>query len=140
MLALLTTSTARASNFCLSFGAAKVVASGLTIPAKGTCAAFNGYYLKKPGFLLAGDVCKSSDGTTVLFNTFTQFNGLPDSLVGSWSTSSGTGSGNECTSANCLAFGVAVTKCPNSVPVPAVRADLLNFESRSASTFSTQEP
>ena len=110
---------ARASNFCVSFGGAHIVASGLTIPVKGTCLAFNGFYANKAGFLLAGDICKSSDGTTVLFNTFTQFQGKPDSLVGTWSTSTGTGSGNECNS-TCSAFTVTVTKCPTKVTLPAI--------------------
>src|ERR1019366_1636431 len=118
-----------------SFGGAHVVASGLTIPIKGTCTSFNGFYANQANFLLAGDICKSSDGSTVLFNTFTQFNGKPDSLVGKWSTSTGTGSGNECNS-TCTAFTVTVTKCPDNVPIPH---DLPGFESETSSPFLTAE-
>ncbi len=127
---------AQATNFCVSFGTAHIVASGLTIPVKGTCFAFNGFYANKAGFLLAGDICKSSDGTTVLFNTFTQFQGKPDSLVGTWSTSNGMGSGNECNS-SCVAFSVAVTKCPAKVTVPAERT---GFEAEAPANFLTEMP
>lgn len=136
-LAFFLTSTAHASNFCLSFGSARVVASGLTIPVKGTCTTFNGFYANRPGLLLAGDVCRSSNGTTFLFNTFTQFNKLPDTLAGTWAASNGAGSGNECSSAGCNSFAVAVTKCPLGVPIPA---DLPGFESETPSSFLTQEP
>jgi hypothetical protein len=135
-LMLFLASAAYATSVCLFFGTAHIVASGLTIPVKGTCASFNGYYANQAGFLLAGDICKSSDGTTVLFNTFTQFSGKPDSLVGKWATSTGSGSGTECNSA-CTAFPVTVTKCASNVPVPT---DLPGFESDVSSTFLTQEP
>ena len=92
--ALVVASSARAANVCLTLGAAQIVASGLTIPAKGACTSFNGFFRGKDnaGKLLAGDICKSSDGTSVMFNTFTQQNFQPDSLVGSWSTSTLAGS------------------------------------------------
>jgi len=132
----LLTSTAHANNFCVSFGGARIVASGLTIPVKGTCASFNGFYANKAGLLLAGDICRSSDGTTVLFNTFTQAGGLPDTLAGKWGASSGAGSGNECSSASCSPFAVTVTKCPSNVTVPANVSD---FESEAPSPFPTTE-
>jgi hypothetical protein len=115
---------AHAANFCASFGAAQVVASGLTLPAKGTCAAFNGFYRNFAGVLLAGDVCRSSSGTTYLFNLFTQHNGVADSLAGTWNASTGTGSGNECFATPCLSFSVKVTKCPATVTIPASISDL----------------
>ncbi len=130
-LTLLLRSSAYASNFCVSFGGAQVVVSGLVLPAKGTCAAFNGFVANKPGLLMSGDVCRSSDATTFLFNTFTQFNGLPDSFAGTWSASSGTGSGEECSSSPCIPFAVAVTKCPASVKIPN---DVVGFESASPLT------
>ena len=137
-LTLFLASSAHAANFCVSFGGAQVIASGLILPVKGTCSAFNGFYANKPGLLLAGDVCRSSNGTTFLFNTFTQFNGLPDSLAGTWVASSGAGSGKECTSATCLSFNVAVIKCPNNVTVPA---DLMDIESETSSPdLTTAEP
>ena len=125
---------ANAANFCLAFGTARVAASGLTLPVKGACAAFNGFYLGRSGFLLAGEVCRSSDGSTYLFNTFTQFMGRPDSLVGTWAASSGNGSGTECSTAPCVTFAVAVIKCPNNVNVPSA---LLNFESEIPSETSS---
>jgi hypothetical protein len=137
IVALAIAASAHAANLCVSFGGAHIVASGATVPVKGTCASFNGFYANKAGFLLAGDICKSSDGTTVRFNTFTQFQGKPDSLVGSWSTSNGSGSGNECTSTGCNAFAVTVTKCPTKVVVPA---DVPGFEVETSSTFLTEEP
>jgi len=118
-LTLLLASKAQASNVCFFFGTSTVAASGLILPAKGTCTSFNGFFPNQAGTLLAGEVCRSSNGSTFLFNLFTRFNSLPDSLVGSWLASSGSGSGTECTSANCLTFGVAVIKCPNNVPIPA---------------------
>ncbi len=139
---LLAASSSHAANFCLTLGSAQVVASGLTIPVKGTCASFNGFYRgpSNAGLLLAGDICKSSDGSTVIFNTFTQHNGQPDSLVGAWLTAKGTGSGNECTAgAKCLAFAVTVTKCPANPPIPAVRAEL-PLQEQSSATFTTEEP
>jgi|HubBroStandDraft_6_1064221.scaffolds.fasta_scaffold1213190_1 hypothetical protein len=125
-LMLFLATAAHAANFCASFGAAQVVASDLTLPAKGTCAAFNGFYRNptNAGLLLAGDVCRSSNGTTYLFNLFTQHAGLTDSLAGSWSTSNGKGSGQECFATPCLAFSVTVTKCPATVTIPASVSDL----------------
>ena len=138
LLTLLLRSTAYATNFCVSFGNAQVVASGLILPAKGTCAAFNGFFPKKPGLLIAGDVCRSSDATTLLFNLFSQFNGLPDSFAGTWSASTGTGSGQECSSGPCTSFAVAVTKCPAIEPIPK---DVVGFESEdSASGITTGSP
>jgi hypothetical protein len=137
-LTLLLASSAHATNFCVSFGGAQIVASGLILPAKGACSAFNGFFANKAGLLLAGDVCRSSNGTTFLFNTFTQFNALPDTLAGTWAASSGAGSGNECSSARCLSFNVAVTKCPNNVKVPA---DLSGSEAEVFSpALTTGEP
>ena len=118
LLTLILSPAAYAANFCVSFGGAQVVASGLILPAKGSCAAFNGFIANKPGLLIAGDVCRSSDATTFLFNTFTQFNGLPDSFAGTWAASTGAGSGQECSSGPCISFVVAVTKCPTGVKVP----------------------
>lgn len=129
LLVLMLSSAAYAANFCVSFGGAQVVASGLILPAKGTCAAFNGFVANEPGLLIAGDICRSSDATTFLFNTFTQFNGVPDTFAGTWSVSTGTGSGHECSSGPCLSFAVAVTKCPAGVKVPK---DIAGFDSDSA--------
>jgi len=137
-LTLLLASNARATNFSVSFGGAQIVASGLILPVKGACSAFNGFFANKPGLLLAGDVCRSSSGTTFLFNTFTQFNALTDTLAGTWAASSGAGSGNECSSARCLAFNVAVIKCPINVKVPA---DLSGSEAEVSSPgLTTGEP
>jgi hypothetical protein len=111
-------SIADAANFCATFGGAQVVATGLTLPAKGTCVAFNGFTANKAGVLLAGDVCRSSNGTTFLFNTFTQSQNVPDSLAGSWAASDGTGTGNECSNTGCTSFAVKVTKC-GAITVPA---------------------
>jgi hypothetical protein len=133
-LALLLRSTAYATNFCVSFGGAQVVASGLVLPAKGNCAAFNGFIANKPGLLMSGDVCRSSDATTLLFNTFTQFNGLPDSFAGTWSASNGTGSGEECSSGPCISFAVAVTKCPANVKIPN---DVVGFEAEDSAPALT---
>jgi hypothetical protein len=117
--ALSLTSAAVGGNLCVNFGGAAVVASGLSIPGKGNCKAFNGF-IPSEGFLLAGDICKSSDGTTVLFNTFTQVTGGADTLAGSWATSTGQGTGNECPPGSaCSPFPVSVTKCPKSVVLPA---------------------
>jgi hypothetical protein len=116
-------SLAHATNFCVSFGGARVVASGLVVPLRGTCTSFNGFYANQANVLLAGDICRSSDNTTVLFNTFTQFNGKPDSLVGKWSAATGTGFGNECNSV-CTAFTVTVTKCAKVIPIPQDLSDL----------------
>ena len=126
LLTLTLSSAAYAANFCVSFGGAQVVVSGLILPAKGTCAAFNGFVANKPGLLIAGDVCRSSDATTFLFNTFTQFNGLPDTFAGTWSAATGTGSGQECSSGPCISFVVAVTKCAASVKIPK---DIVGFDS-----------
>jgi len=134
-LVLLLTSTAHAKNFCVTFGGADVAASGLTIPANGACTAFNGFISNEPGVLLAGDLCKSSDGTTVLFNTFSEFGTQTDSLAGTWATASGSGSGNECFGGSCSTFTVTVIKCPKSVPVPDV---LSGPESEAPSSFLTQ--
>lgn len=135
-LTLLLASKAQAANVCFLFGTSKVAASGLVLPAKGTCASFNGFFPNQAGTLLAGDVCRSSNGSTFLFNLFTRFKGLPDSLVGSWLASSGSGSGTECTSASCQTFGVAVIKCPNSVPIPSSAP---GFEAESSAAFLTAE-
>lgn len=140
ILALGAGSSAHAANVCLSLGAAQVVASGLTIPAKGTCAAFNGFFRgkDKAGMLLAGDICKSTDGSTVMFNTFTQQNSQPDSLIGSWSTSTLSGTGRECVAgATCLSFPVKLTKCPASLPIFAPSVAL---ESQTSSRLTTEEP
>ncbi len=135
VLTFLVASTSRAANFCLSFGAAHAVASGFVVPTKGTCTSFNGFYSNRAGVLLAGEVCRSSDGTTFLFNLFTQHNSMPDSIAGTWSSSNGQGSGNECTSANCFPFGVAVTKCTNvTIPHNAPGA-----ETESSAGFLSQE-
>jgi hypothetical protein len=134
MLAL--SSSAHAANFCVSFGSAHIVASGLVLPAKGTCTSFNGFYTNKNGLLLAGEVCKSSNGTTFLFNTFTQFNSqLPDSLVGKWTAASGKGTGTECTSAACNSFTVTVTKCSNVT----ISGDLSGFDAPGTQPFLTTE-
>jgi hypothetical protein len=117
-LLLQLSSIANASNFCASFGMAKVVASGLTLPPKDTCVAFNGFIANQPGVLLAGDVCRSSNGATFLFNTFTQSQNLPDSLAGTWSASTGSGLGKECSNNGCTSFAVTVTKC-GAISVPA---------------------
>jgi hypothetical protein len=127
---------AHAANFCVSFGGGHAVANGFITPAKGSCSSFNGYYTNRAGFLLAGDLCRSSDGTTFLFNLFTQLNSMPDSIVGTWLAANGTGSGNECTSANCFPFAVKVTKCPTSVPIPKVAPGL---HSESSSSFLSEE-
>jgi hypothetical protein len=121
---LSTASAAYAANFCALFGGAQVVGSGLILPASGTCAAFNGFYSSGTG-LLAGDVCRSSNGTTFLFNLFTQYKGVPDSLAGTWVASSGKGSGLECFTSPCLSFNVTVKKCPATVTIPA---NLSRFE------------
>ncbi len=143
ILVLVAASAAHAANVCLTLGQAQVVASGLTIPAKGACASFNGFYRgqNNGGLLLAGDICKSSDGTTVFFNTFTQHGNQPDSLAGAWVTAKGTGSGKECLagSTNCSAFTVTVTKCPANPVIPALRAEL-PFQEQSSATFTTEEP
>jgi hypothetical protein len=127
-------SAVHAANFCASFGGAQVAATGLTLPASGNCAAFNGFYRNNKGLLLAGDVCRSSNGTTFLFNLFTQSNGLPDSLAGTWVASSGKGSGQECFSSPCLSFNVTVTKCPATVTIPA---NLSSFESETSPLSQT---
>jgi hypothetical protein len=127
-------SAAHAANFCASFGAAQVAATGLTLPASGNCAAFNGFYRNNKGLLLAGDVCRSSNGTTFLFNLFTQSNGLPDSLAGTWVASSGKGSGQECFASPCLSFSVTVTKCPATLTIPA---NLSSFESETSPLSQT---
>ena len=129
-------SAAHAANFCVSFGGGHAVASGFVVPTKGTCSAFNGYYMNRPGFLLAGDLCRSSDGTTFLFNLFTQLNSMPDSIAGTWVAANGTGSGKECTSANCFPFDVKVTKCPTNAPIPKPAP---GFHSESSSSFLTEE-
>jgi hypothetical protein len=129
LLTLMLSSAAYAANFCVSFGGAQVVASGLILPAKGTCGAFNGFVANEPGLLIAGDVCRSSDATTFLFNTFTQFNGAPDTFAGTWSASTGTGSGQECSSGPCISFAVAVTKCSAGVKIPK---DIVGFDSESS--------
>ncbi len=122
---LLIASAAHAANFCALFGSAQVVASGLTLPASGSCAAFNGFY-SGSARLLAGDVCRSSNGTTFLFNLFTQYMGTTDSLAGTWVASSGKGSGQECFTSPCLSFNVTVKKCPATLTIPA---NLSSFES-----------
>ena len=140
--ALVVASPARAANVCLTLGAAQIVVSGLTIPAKGACTSFNGFFRGKEnaGKLLAGDICKSSDGTSVMFNTFTQQNFQPDSLVGSWSTSTLAGSGRECTAgASCLPFTVKLTKCPANPPIFPLAAEL-PVQEQSSSRFMTEEP
>lgn len=135
---LLLASTALAANFCVSFGGAQIIASGLTLPAKGTCTAFNGFYANKAGSLLAGDVCRSSNGSTFLFNTFTQFSGSPDSIAGTWNASTGKGSGKECFGPPCAAFNVTVTKCPANITVPA---DLSGFDTKDTeSSVTTDAP
>jgi len=138
-LTLVLASAAEAANFCVSLGGGHAVASDFIVPTKGICTAFNGFYSNLPGVLLAGDLCRSSDGTTFLFNLFTQVNGMPDSIVGTWSSTNGKGSGKECTSAsaNCLTFDVAVTRCPGNVPIPH---NAPGFEAESSSSFLTQEP
>lgn len=136
IIALSLSSIAHAANFCAAFGGANIVASGLVLPAKGTCTSFNGFYTKPSGLLLAGEVCRSSNGTTFLFNTFTQFNSqLPDSLVGKWSASSGQGKGIECTSAVCNPFTVTVRTCKD-VTIPS---DLSGLESAVSTPFLTTE-
>jgi hypothetical protein len=117
--ALSLTSAAFGGNFCANFGSAQIVASGLSIPGKGTCKAFNGFISNEPGLLLAGDVCKSSDGTTILFNTFTQL-GTTYTLAGTWAASSGIGSGNQCSPSACVPFDVTVAKCPKTIVLPTV--------------------
>jgi hypothetical protein len=122
-IVLAVASAADATNFCASFGIGDVVASGLSIPGKGTCKAFNGFIVNEAGVLLAGDICTSSDGSTVLFNLFTQFDSEPDSIAGTFSSSTNTGTGNECVAANtsgCGSFDVTVTKCPKTVTLPDV--------------------
>ena len=143
VLALVVAPSAHAANVCLTLGAAQVVASGLTVPAKGTCTSFNGFFRgqDRVGMLLAGDICKSSDGTSVMFNTFTQRNGQPDSLIGSWSPSTLTGSGRECIAgaASCFAFNVTLTKCPANVRIlPALAAS--GFQEQSLVTPTNEEP
>lgn len=134
-IVLLAGSAAHATNFCATFGIADVVASGLSIPGKGTCKAFNGF-ISNEGLLLAGDICTSSDGTTVLFNVFTQVGAEPDSIAGTFGPSTGTGTGNECVGANsgCDSFSVTVTKCPKKVTLPAVTSS----QPQSQSDFVTQ--
>ncbi len=135
-LTFLLTSKALASNVCFLFGTSTVAASGLILPTKGTCTSFNGFFPNQPGTLLAGDVCRSSNGSTFLFNLFTRFNSLPDSLVGSWLASSGSGSGTECTSARCLTFAVTVIKCPNNVTIPH---NAPGAEAESSAAFLSEE-
>jgi len=136
-------SDVHAANFCASFGSvnpAQAEAVGLTLPAKGSCAAFNGFYRNRAGILLAGDVCRSSNGTTFLFNLFTQTsNGLTDTLTGTWSAATGRGLGRECFSTPCLSFSVAVTKCPANVTIP-VPADISGFQAETSSPMTTDEP
>lgn len=120
VLTLLGASAAHAKNYCATWGSAHVDAVGLLPLKKGTCKSFNGFLENAP-LLLAGDACASSDGTTILFNTFAQLgvNGA-DSIAGSFSASTGSGSGNECFGGSCFAFTVTMVTCPKPLPVPAV--------------------
>ncbi len=110
------------------------------MPAKGSCAAFNGFFRNRTGLLLAGDVCRSSNGTTFLFNLFTQTAGLTDSLAGTWAAATGKGSGMECFNTPCLSFAVTVTKCPATVTIPADLATSVGQVGTSGLTGGDAEP
>jgi len=139
-LILTQASNVGAANFCASFGPAQAEAIGLTLPGKGSCAAFNGFFRNRPGLLLAGDVCRSSNGTTFLFNLFTQTAGLTDSLAGTWAAVTGKGSGMECFNTPCLSFTVTVTKCPATVTIPADLATPVDGSGSSGLTSGDAEP
>jgi hypothetical protein len=131
-LMLSLTANANAKNLCASFGTADVVGVNFTVPAKGTCKTINGLILSLD-LLLVGNVCRTSDNTTVRFNTFTQFIAA-DSLTGSWNASTGLGTGTECTINSCSTFAVTVTTCPSHVTIPTA----VSGPEAPASAFVTQ--
>lgn len=119
---LICTGPASAKQLCLSVNAEQYLLSG-KIPKKNACSSIilvntNGTFT---GFVASGGMCLSSDGTTVLFTTSDGFFGYPETLQGSWVTSTGDGSVNDCivpdTGTICFSDTVTVASCTgNSIP------------------------
>lgn len=125
VLTLLMTSATHAKNYCAHWGAAEVEAVGLFPLKKGTCKSFNGFMTSDSRLLLAGTACAISDGTTILFTTFSQAGPKgTESLAGSFDRSTGIGSGNECVEGICGSFSIRNVTCHNSLTVPADPAAL----------------
>jgi len=118
--------TSFAGDFCALLNSFHLVGKGVSIPNKGACKVFGAISPDIPGWIGTGSICTSSDNTTVLFNVADQYNAAStDSLNGTFTKSTGLGSGNECgapsgSSNFCGTFTVTVQKCsPSSVPIPA---------------------
>jgi hypothetical protein len=124
-LLLVLAGTASAANVCMALNSNAFVGIGMSIPGKGACKTggliSTGLF---PGYLAVGTLCTSSDGTTVLMNFVDGYFDGAETLSGTFSRSSLTGTGNDCVLSTCNPFTIAVAKCsPAKQPIPAVSAD-----------------
>lgn len=124
-LLLVCAGTASAANVCMTLNSNAFVAIGMSIPGKGACK--TGGLISPalfPGYLGTGSLCTSSDGTTVLMNFVDGYFSGAETLYGTFSRSSLTGTGNDCLLSTCNPFTITVAKCsPAKQPIPAVSDD-----------------
>ncbi len=124
--------TASAGNLCMTLGSNDYVGIGGSIPGKGACKQFSIISPTVSGFLGTGSVCKSSDGTTLLFfMTDGVFSG-PETLQATLSATSLAGTGQDCEAPAglatfCGAFSMTFQKCiPAKQPIPAISGSSLS--------------
>lgn len=128
-LLLVCSGSAWAGNLCITIGLSSYVGIGAAIPGKGACKQFSIIGPNLPGYLAMADLCKSSDGTTLLFTAADGFFAGPETIQGTLAVSSLTGSGEDCeapvgSGTFCDPITLALAKCsPAKQPIPAASSD-----------------
>jgi len=128
-LLLICSGSASAGNICFTIGSNAYVGIGGSIPGKGACKQFSLIGPNSPGYLAIAALCKSSDGTTLLFTAADGFFAGPETIQATLAVSSLTGSGQDCeapagSSNFCDAITVSLAKCsPAKQPIPAAATD-----------------
>lgn len=128
-LLLVCSGSAWAGNLCFTIGSRSYVGIGAAIPGKGACKQFSLIGPSTPGYLAMADLCKSSDGTTLLFTAADGFFSGPETIQGTFDVSSLTGSAQDCeapagSATFCDAITLSLAKCsPAKQPIPATSSD-----------------
>jgi len=112
---------AAARDYCLLINSNNITFKAFTPPGKGACKPVEEVSTTFAGLVSTGAACTTTDGKTLLF-TLTDgfFSGL-ETIQGSITLSSGSGSGNDCVasgggSTDCNAVSFTVQSCPKKAP------------------------
>ena len=122
-------------QICIDFGTAEYLFVG-KIPGKNKCASFDvvdSFANFPPGYLANGSACGSGDGSSILFTISDGYFSQPETIQGTFATSTASGPCKDCLGTSCTSATCSLAFCSGQT-IPEAVFDPASVLSRRSST------